>query len=232
MGDIIALGGGGFSMEETPALDLYILEQAKQERPKVCFLATASGDAEGYIGKFYMAFSQLSCQPTHLSLFKTPPPDAASILLDSKVIYVGGGSTRSMLALWREWGVDKLLRRAYKQGSILTGISAGAICWFEQGHSDSVSQKLAPIECLGFLKGSCSPHFDGEAERRPSYLKLLKSGRILPGYGVDDSCALHFIDGKLKGAVASRANAKAYRFTRRTGKISEDVVEPKVLSGS
>lgn len=232
MGEIIALGGGGFSMEETPALDLYILEQAKCERPKVCFLPTASGDAEGYIIRFYMAFSRLPCTMTHLSLFNTPPLDAASILLDSDVIYVGGGSTRSMLALWREWGVDKILRRAYKQGSILAGISAGAICWFEQGHSDSVSQKLAPIDCLGFLKGSCSPHFDGEAERRPSYLKLLRSGRMLPGYGVDDSCALHFIDGKLKGAVASCANAKAYRFTKRAGEVSEEVIEPKVLSGS
>ena len=98
MGEIIALGGGGFSMEETPVLDCYILAQTKRERPKVCFLPTASGDAEGYIGRFYMAFSQLPCTMTHLSLFKTPPQDAAGILIDSDVIYVGGGSTSSRLA--------------------------------------------------------------------------------------------------------------------------------------
>ncbi len=229
MGEIIALGGGGFSMEESALLDLYILGQAKRQRPKVCFLPTASGDAEEYIGRFYMAFSQLACEPMHLSLFKTPPQDAASVLLDSEMIYVGGGNTRSMLALWREWGVDEILRQAYQQGSILAGISAGAICWFEQGLSDSVSQELAPIECLGFLQGSCSPHFDGEADRRPTYLHLLRSGKMLPGYGIDDGCALHFIDSELRCAVASRPKAKAYRFSVRKGVIDEQIVYGMVL---
>jgi len=230
MGEIIALGGGGFSMEESPALDLYILSRVKRERPKVCFLPTASGDADSYVVKFYAAFSPLPCEPKHLSLFKTPPQDGESILLDSDVIYVGGGNTRSMLALWREWGVDEILRRAYQDGCILAGISAGAICWFEQGHSDSVSKELSPIPCLGFLTGSCSPHFDGEAERRPSYLRLLTSGRMLPGYGIDDGCALHFSNGELSGAVTSRLNAKAYHFTTVAGEVSEQTIEPKYLA--
>lgn len=157
-------------MEDSPVLDLYILSQARRANPKVCFLPTASGDAENYIGRFYAAFSKLNCQPVHLSLFKTPPMNCEKILLDCDIIYVGGGNTKSMLALWREWKVDSLLERAGNEGVILTGISAGAICWFTEGLTDSAAQELSPLQCLGFLAGSCCPHFDGEIERRPSYL--------------------------------------------------------------
>ena len=230
MAEIIALGGGGFSMEDSPALDLYILSQARKARPIVCFLPTASGDADSYVAKFYTAFSRLPCQPRHLSLFKTPPMDCERALLESNVIYVGGGNTKSMLALWREWEVDRLLRRAGEEGIILAGISAGAICWFEEGLTDSASKELSPLKCLGFLQGSCSPHFDGEAERRPSYLRLIAENTILPGYGIDDGCALHFSDGALKCAVASRPKAKAYRYRLEMKEVKEETIEPGYTS--
>ena len=150
MKQIIALGGGGFSMEpENPLLDLYILEQAQAQRPKICFVGTASGDSAGYIERFYTAYKTLLCEPSHLSLFKLPEGDLEEFVLDKDIIYVGGGNTRSMLALWREWGMDDILRKAYDRGIVLAGLSAGSICWFEQGVTDSVTGHLGPIQGLG-----------------------------------------------------------------------------------
>jgi peptidase E len=211
MRQIIALGGGGFSMEpDNPALDLYVLEQTGAARPKVCFLPTAAGDPDRYIMNFYAAFSRYDCRPSHLSLF-TRTLDLRVLLLQQHLIYVGGGNTRSMLALWREWGIVDILREAYEAGVVLAGLSAGAICWFEQGLTDSVAGKLSVINCLGFLKGSCCPHYDGEAERRPSFHEFLVRGEISPGYAIDDGAALHFGDEGVIRVVASRPDAKAYR---------------------
>ena len=125
------------------ALDEYILEQANQPHPSVCFLPTASGDSPEYVVKFYAAFTKLDCQPIHLSLFRLPTADLAGFLLSQDVIYVGGGNTRSMLALWRGWGLNRILRKALENGVVLAGISAGAICWFEQGITDSVPGELS-----------------------------------------------------------------------------------------
>ncbi|HET7628220.1 MAG TPA: Type 1 glutamine amidotransferase-like domain-containing protein, partial [Bacillales bacterium] len=138
MKQIIAMGGGGFSMEpDNLLLDEYIVAQARNERPKVCFVPTASGDAAGYIDKFYKAFSSLACKPSHLSLFKPPVKDLQSFLLDKDVVYVGGGNTNNLLLLWRAWGLDVSLRKAWEQGVVLAGLSAGSICWFEEGVTDS-----------------------------------------------------------------------------------------------
>ncbi len=139
---IIALGGGGFSMEpENLSLDRYILEQAGVERPKVCFIGTASGDADGYLANFYTAFSSLDARPSYLPLFKRTP-DIRGRLLNQDVIYVGGGNTVSMLAVWREWGLPEVLEEAWHSGIILAGVSAGAMCWFEHGLTDSFEGKL------------------------------------------------------------------------------------------
>ncbi|MCG8366315.1 MAG: peptidase E [Pseudanabaenales cyanobacterium] len=196
---IVAMGGGGFSMEaENPLLDQYILGLAEKEKPRVCFLPTASGDSDRYIVRFYSAFLKFPCTPTHLSLFQPPTADLRSFVLEQDIIYVGGGNTRSLLALWREWEIDQILREAWEAGIVLAGLSAGSICWFEEGMTDSVPGSLNPLRCLGFLKGSHCPHYDGEAERRPAYQRLLSEGLISEGYAADDGVGLHFVGGSLR----------------------------------
>jgi dipeptidase E len=212
-GQVIAMGGGGFSMEPgNLALDRYVVQQAipKSGRPQVCFLPTASGDAEPYILHFYEAFTSLDCVPSSLSLFRLPAGDLEGFILEKDVLYVGGGNTRSMLALWREWGLDRLLLRACEQGALLAGISAGANCWFEQCSTDSIPGRLTVLDCLGYLPGSFCPHYDGEVERRPSFQRMVSEGEIQPGYACDDGTAVHFVDGQLVCAVRSRPNAQAY----------------------
>ena len=227
---IIALGGGGFSMEpENPALDQYILQQTGKARPKVCFFPHATDDAVRYVRNFYEAFTKLDVRPTALSLFNPPTADLESFLLEQDAIYVGGGNTKSMLALWREWALDVVLRRAWEKGVVLAGISAGAICWFEQGLTDSIPGPYTALNCLGFLPGSCSPHYDGEAERRPRFHQLLAEGQIKPGLALDDGAAAHFVDGELQQVVTSRPNARAYRLSVEAGQVVERALKVKYL---
>ena len=152
--------------------------------------------------------------------------------MEQDAIYVGGGNTRSLLALWREWGLDVALRSAYQRGVVLGGISAGMICWFEYGITDSVPGALSPLPCLGWLPGSACPHYDGEAERRPAFHRLLAEGRIPPGYAADDGVALHFIDDELAHVVASRPAAKGYRLTVERGTVVETMLPVRVLDES
>lgn len=211
MRQIIALGGGGFSMEpDNPLLDLYILKQAKKAQPKICLIPTASGDSDSYISRYYNFFDQQSCKPSHLSLFKPPTRDIESYILEKDIIYVGGGNTKNLLALWKEWGLDGILRKAWDQGIVLAGLSAGSICWFEDGVTDSYGDGLEPLKCLGFLSGSNCPHYDGETERRPAYHKLIESKRIKPGVATDDGVAIHYKEHEISRIVSSRPDAKAY----------------------
>ncbi|MCR8847186.1 peptidase E [Rossellomorea sp. SC111] len=222
MKQIIAMGGGGFSMEpENLLLDQYIVNQSKASKPKVCFLPTASGDAESYIERFYNAFTTMSSEPSHLSLFKPSTRDLEGFLLEKDIIYVGGGNTKSMLALWKEWGIDAILRKAWESGIILSGLSAGSICWFEEGTTDSYGVGLETIEGLGLIEGSHSPHYDGEENRRPLYHSFVESGELQAGYAADDGAALHFIEGELARAVSSRPHASAYRVEKKDGMIQE-----------
>lgn len=226
---IIALGGGGFSMEpENPLLDTYILQQSHKPIPKICFLATASGDADGYISNFYHFFERQNCEPSHLSLFRPSTRDLEGFILDKDIIYVGGGNTKNLLVLWKEWGLDKILNKAWNQGIILAGISAGSICWFEEGITDSYGDQLEPIKALGFLKGSNCPHYDGEAERRPAYHRLIETGKLQSGIAADDGAAVHFIEQDLYQAVSSRPDAKAYQVSF-AGKIIESELKTKYL---
>jgi len=230
MSHIIAMGGGGFSMEpDNLALDRYVVAQTEQTYPKVCFLSQASGEGREYIINFYKAFNELNCQASHLSLFQPHTADLEGFLLSQNVLYVGGGNTKSMLALWREWNLPAILRRAYEQGIVLAGISAGSICWFEQGLTDSIPGKLTALPCLGMLAGSCTPHYDGEAQRRPSYQNLVANGGIMPGYAFDDGAAGHFVDGKLEACVSSRPNAKGYYVESRNSEAVETVLETRYL---
>jgi len=227
---IIAMGGGGFSMEpENLTLDRYVLRQSNAERPAICFLPTASGDADGYILNFYKAFSTLDCKPTYLSLFNLPTADLEGYLLAQDIIYVGGGNTRSMLALWREWGVDVILRKAYEKGIILAGISAGANCWFEECNTDSVPGTLGVLTGLGLLSGGFCPHYDGQAERRPSLHRMIVEEQMQASYAADNSAAAHFIDGQFVVAVSSIASARVYRVWKEGNHAQEEEIETKYL---
>ena len=225
MRQIIALGGGGFSMEpDNLALDEYVIRQSTKAQPKVCFLAQASGESPEYTLRFYQAFSRLGCQATHLTLFACPPHDARALLLAQDVIYVGGGNTKSLLALWQAWALPAILRDAYDRGIVLAGISAGANCWFAQGVTDSASPVIDVLPCLGLLPGSFCPHFDGEAERRPTFHRLLAEGRIEPGFAADDGAAFHFVDGTLHQVVSSRETAQGYRLAWEGGQSVEQAL--------
>jgi len=206
------MGGGGFLMEpENLLLDRYILSTAPAPHPKVCFVGTASGDAASFSDRFFAAFRTMACVPTELSLFKPPTADLRSFVFEQDVIYVGGGNTRALLALWREWGLDEILREAWLSGIVMAGISPGSICWFQQGLSDSVIPgDLAPLTCLGFLPGSNCPHYDGEPQRRPAYHRFIRERKLEAGYAADDGAALHFINQELNRVVSSRENARAY----------------------
>ncbi len=215
---IVAMGGGGFSMEpDNPLLDDHVLGLARvsrgRDRPRVCFLATASGDSDAYLAQFYTAFARRA-EATHLSLFIRTEPDVERFLLEQDAIYVGGGNTANMLAIWRIHGVDRALRRAWEAGIVLTGLSAGSICWFESGATDSFGALAALTGGLGFLPGSHSPHYDGEAERRPIYHDLIARGLLPDGYAADDGAALVFRGTELAEVVASRPAARAYRVVR------------------
>lgn len=227
---IITMGGGGFSMEpDNPLLDKYVIAQTGKERPRVCFLAQASGEAPLYIINFYNAFNKLDCRASHLSLFQPHTADLAGFLGEQDIIYVGGGNTKSMIALWREWHLDTILLEVAQQGTVLAGISAGCICWYEQGLTDSIPGDLTALPCLGYLKGSATPHYDGEINRRPKYQGRVASGEIMPGYAFDDGAAGHFIDGKLHKVVASRANAKGYFVEREGDSAKETTLETEYL---
>lgn len=229
---IIALGGHSITTYLVDVtLSRYILNQAPAPRPRICFLPQGSGEDPLYIANFFRHFLALDALPSDLSLFKPHTADIADFLLQQDVIYVGGGNTKSMLSLWREWGLDQILCQAWEQGTVLSGVSAGAICWFEQGLTDSIPGKLRPLDCLGYLSGSCSPHFDGEAERRPSYHCLIANGKMADGYGVDNNTALHFIGAELSHLVSSRAGATAFRIERSSAGVSESRLTASVLVG-
>lgn len=222
------MGGGGFSMEDDQSLDRFFFGLAGKARPKVCFVGTASGDAASYLEKFYKAMALQSVEPTHLSLFKPPLGSIEDLVLAQDVIYVGGGNTRNLVALWKEWGLDLILKKAYEMGIVLGGISAGSICWFDEGVTDSVTGKLTKLDCLGFLPGSNCPHYDGEAERRPAYHALVSQG-MKEGIACDDGVAGYFVNERLVEFVTSRPAGMAYRVSINSGRVIEEAVKPRSL---
>jgi len=227
---IVAIGGAGLSREsDNLLLEEYLLKLVNKEKPKICFVPTASGDAQSYIDRFDASCAQLPCTPSHLLLFRLETADLRSFVLDQDIIYVGGGNTKNLLALWKEWGLDSIIREAWERGVILAGWSAGSICWFEEGVTDSFPGELTALRCLGFLKGSNCPHYDGEPERKPSYHRLLAEGLIGEGYAADDGVALHFLGTRLEKIVSSRPHAKAYRLEKVGEAVKENPLEPTYL---
>ncbi len=227
---IVAIGGAGLSTEpDNLLLEQYLIKLANKENPKICFVPTASGDSQSYIDRFDTAFAQFHCTPSHLLLFRLHTADLRSFILEQDIIYVGGGNTKNLLALWKEWGLDSIIREAWERGVILAGWSAGSICWFEEGVTDSIPGELTVLRCLGFLQGSNCPHYDGEAERKPSYHRLLSEGLISDGYAADDGVALHFLGTQLDRIVSSRPHAKAYQLEKVGETVKESPLEPTVL---
>jgi dipeptidase E len=166
----------------------------------------------------------------HLPLFRLAVNELRSFLLGQDIIYVGGGNTRNMLVLWREWGLDVILREAWEKGTILCGISAGSICWFEQGLSDSIAAgELRPLNCLGFLQGSNCPHYDGEPLRRPCFHAFVSEGLMMDGYAADDWVGLHYVGSKLHQIVSAKPNANAYEVRRNGAGSFEKVMKPVLL---
>ncbi|WP_373048692.1 Type 1 glutamine amidotransferase-like domain-containing protein [Vulgatibacter sp.] len=231
---IIAMGGGGFSMEpDNPLLDDYVLSLTGKERPSVCFVPTASGDAEGYIERFHAAFTERA-DTAVLQLFRRSVADLAAFIARQDVVYVGGGNTANMLAVWRVHGFEAVLRSAWQRGTILCGLSAGALCWFEGGVTDSFGEGLAPLrDGLGLLPGSFCPHYDGEPLRRPAYERLVLQGELPGGWAADDGVALHFEGTELVSVVASSADAAAWRLHAGNGEqLSVQRLQPLFLGAT
>ena len=236
-GHIVALGGGGFSMEpENPLLDDFILSLSAKQPAKICFVPTASADSANYLVRFYRAFSGKAI-PTDLTLFDPPSlprrpartSELAEFVAAQDIIFVGGGNTANLLAMWRVHGLDKILREAWLKGKILSGISAGMLCWFQGGVTDSFGGAEALHDGLGLIDATACPHFDGQAERRPTYHRLVQDG-LGWGYGVDDYAALHFKGTELVDVVASRAGATAYRVEIADDQIVETPLQARLLS--
>jgi dipeptidase E len=200
---------GGFTGE--PALRDYVLALSDAPRPKVRFLGTATGDGVWATERFYEQWPATRCEPADVPLFGVPDHPNER-LLEADVVVVSGGNTANLLAVWRAQGVDRTLREAWERGVVLTGWSAGAICWFESGVTDSFSSALDPIDgCLGFLGGSMCPHYDSEELRRPVYTRLVHEGTLPPGLAADDAVGLHFAGTELAAVVTSVTGSTAYR---------------------
>jgi peptidase E len=212
-GHVVAIGGGSSwdDGSEDPRLDAFILSLARRERPRVCFLGTATGDDVAYRYRFLRAMAHHDCVATDLPLFPRVAGDLPAFVAEQDVFWVGGGSTANLLAVWRVHGLDSLLREAHAGGAVLAGVSAGMNCWFECSTTDTFGIGLAPLhDGLGIVAGSACPHYDGEPQRRPLYRELVDGG-FPPGYAVDDDAALHFAGGELAEAVALRDGPAAYR---------------------
>jgi peptidase E len=232
---IVAFGGGGFSMEAgNPLLDDYVLDLARErrERPRVCFLPTASGDADHYIVRFYRAFTSDRCEPSHVSLFRRDggTADPAGHLQQQDLVYVGGGNVISLLGVLRAHGLDRALRDAWGAGVVMCGLSAGSLCWFREGvtayHGDP-----SRIEGIGLLPCSNSVHYDGERGRDRAYRRFLLEG-MPAGYAVEDGAALHFVGERLARVVASRPAARAYRMRACAGRVVRNPLAARYLGAA
>ena len=214
-------------------LDDFVLSLARRKqpkRPRVCFVGTASGDNDYYIRHFYEAFPPSRAAAIHLTFFERTVRDLKSLVMEQDIIYVGGGSSANMLAVWRLHGLDKVLRAAWNAGVVMAGISAGAICWFEDGLTDSFGLPYRALnDGLGFVRGACCPHYDGEKERRPALMRLIKRG-FPSTLALDDGAAAHFIGTRLKEVVTSRPKARALRVALKHDAVIETVIPVRHLA--
>jgi len=230
---IVGLGGGGFSKDPFDPverlLDDFVLGFARRKRPRICFVSTASGDADSYALNFYRAFADRAV-PSDLSLFGRPrADDLREFVLSQDIVYVGGGNTLNMLSVWRPHGLDAILREAWEAGVVLAGISAGLICWFAEAATDAFgNDHLSAATGLGLLAGSACAHYSNVPYRRPEFGRLIGEG-MAPGIGVDDHVALVYRDTSLEDVVTTDAAAAAYRVSLGPDGIREERLEGRIL---
>jgi aminopeptidase N len=219
---IIAIGGGGFGRHPgVGIIEKYILQQSDKEKPNICFIPTATGDSDSYKVSYYATLNKLNCSPTHLDFFKRTP-NLEELIKNQDIIFVGGGNTKSMLSVWKEWGLDTILKKAYLEGTIMSGVSAGAICWFEKGVTDSWADKLNIMECLSFTKGNCCPHYDEESERKPSLSRFINEDILRDCYAIDGGCALHVKNDELYKAISFMGEKNSFLVKKENGEIKEE----------
>ena len=221
---IVAAGGLG-DEDGAGRLIRFVLGLSGKERPRVCLVPTASSELPDFMVRFYSELSPYA-ECSHISFFPWPREDLREHVLSRDVLFIGGGNTANMLAVWRVRGFDRILREAWEQGVVLSGSSAGMICWFEAGVTDSFGPQLEGMrDGLGFLPGSACPHYDGEGERRPVYTRLVRDEGFPPGLAADDCVGLRFDGKELAEVVSSRAGSRAYRVTAE----GEEPIEPRYL---
>jgi dipeptidase E len=229
---IVAFGGGGFSMEwGNTLLDDHVLSLTGVPRPKVCFLPTASGDADHYVVRFYRAFPAMRCEPTHISLFRreTGVGDPRAHLLDQDLIYVGGGSLVSLMGTWQAHGIDEALREAWEAGVVLCGGSAGSLCWFTDAISGFHEGPARRLPGLGLLPWSNAVHYAEEPGRQNAFHEAITDGMV-NGYGVSDGAALHFVGTELHEVVSSRPGSRAcYVSCDGRGGVAEEELNVRYL---
>jgi peptidase E len=225
----ILIAGGGFN----EAFIRYMAQLTGRERPRLCYLPTASADSpQGIIG-WYRNCAALNVTPFVQESFIASPRQTKGwdeVLLSMDGIVASGGNTLNQQAIWKAQGIDLVLRQAWDRGIVLGGASAGSLCWFEEGTTDSRPKELTTVQCLGFLKGSHSPHYDREEQRRPLYQKLIGSGQMKPGYACDNDAGVYFEDNEVKRVVATRAEAKVYYVSVVDGKVVERMLEPERIA--
>ncbi len=206
----MAIGGGGFGRNDSSYLiEKYILNLTGKTCPKICFLPTATGDNDAYIVRFYSIFTRLNCTPSHIDFFKRTPCISEHIN-GQDAVFVGGGNTKSMIAIWNDWGMSDLLKEIYNRGVIMSGVSAGAICWFTSGITDSWDNELRILPCLDFISGTCCPHYDEEPSRIPYVKKILLEQKITNCISIEGGSAMHFIDGKPFKNISFKHNKNTY----------------------
>jgi dipeptidase E len=225
----ILIAGGGFG---TPFIR-YMAELTGKPRPKLLFLPTASADSATSTLAWYRSCAPLNVEPSdQISFIASTRQDRTweEVLLSVDGIVCSGGNTLNQQAIWKAHGIDLVLRQAWDRGIVLGGASAGSLCWFEEGTTDSRPKELSIVQGLGFLKGSHSPHYDAEKDRRPLYQKLIAAGELKPGYACDNNAGLYFQDNEVKRVVSSRAGAKVYHVSAANGKVVERVLEPEMIA--
>jgi dipeptidase E len=220
---IVAIGGG----KSCRGMAEFLVRLTGEQRPRMLYIGTAAAEDPEEALRIYDNFGGLA-DVSRLEFFPWPPDNLPSFVLDRDLIFVGGGNSANMLAIWRVHGVDGLLREALERGVVLSGSSAGGLVWFESGVTDSFGPHLEPMEYLGFLSGSFCPHWDDEEQRRPRYHELLKDG-LAAGYAADAGVGLHFVEGELRDVVACDEGSRAYRLEFRDGEVVEAPLEARVL---
>jgi peptidase E len=226
-------GESGCTSAGVPLLVDYAIKLSGAQIPKICLINTATGDDPNSYLRSYQVLSAVPSRISQLQLF--PMPNVASpadLLLSQDVIFVGGGSVANQVAVWRVHGLDSILRQAWEAGVVLSGVSAGAICWFAGGTTDSFGPALRPFtDGLSLLPGSFCPHYDSEARRRPIYQELVGAGAVPPGIACDDGAAAHFVDEDFAEIVTDRAGARGYRVDRDGSAVTETMLENRLLTG-